>query len=479
MDRVENYFIRHLVNYLDRNPIDNTIRFVNTINRLGLFRLQKNKVDVIFRQLKNADNQWHGFIENMSQEINANARKKLIGNFLLKSMLLPKKRREKLRRKQAIPSIILLDPTSACNLSCTGCWAKDYSKTDSLSYELLDRIIREGKEIKVFTYIYSGGEPLIRKKDIIRLCEKHPDCYFMAFTNGTLIDDQFAAEVARVGNFAPAISIEGFEDMTDFRRGKGTYDKVIQAMEIMHKHGNLFGFSATYHRLNTDVIGSEEFLNRMRELGCYFGWYFTYMPVGSDARPDLLATAEQRASMYFRLRDYREKYPMFLMDFWNDGEYTLGCIAGGRQYMHINARGDVEPCAFIHYSSANINEVSLKEALRQPLFEQYRKNQPFNTNYLQPCPCLDNPEKLRMMVNKSKAPSTHLNDLETVEELTAKCEKTSTEWAKMACILNGCGATNAEKMCTAGQNNKSHSGAEKSSTTTLRLIQEEVAAGKK
>ena len=67
----------------------------------------------------------------------------------------------------------------------------------------------------------------------------------MAFTNGTLIDEKFAAEVARVGNFAPAISIEGFEEMTDFRRGKGTYNKVIRAMDIMRSHGNLFGFSAT------------------------------------------------------------------------------------------------------------------------------------------------------------------------------------------------------------------------------------------
>ena len=67
------------------------------------------------------------------------------------------------------------------------------------------------------------------------------------------------------------------------------------------------------------------------------------------------------------------------MDFWNDGEYVNGCIAGGRDYLHINANGDIEPCAFIHYADSNIKEKTLLEAYQSPLFMQYRRNQPFNT----------------------------------------------------------------------------------------------------
>ena len=302
-------------------------------------------------------------------------------------------------------------------------------------WSLLDRIITEGKQIGTYLYIYSGGEPLIRKKDIITLCEKHPECYFLAFTNATLIDDKFAADVARVGNFAPAMSIEGFEEMTDFRRGKGTYEKVIKAMDIMRAHGNLFGFSATYHRLNTEVMASDEFIDLMEEKGCRFGWYFTYMPVGSDARPELIVKPEQREFMYHSLRASRKKRPMFLMDFWNDGEFVQGCVAGGRKYLHINANGDVEPCAFIHYSNVNIKDTTLLEALRQPIFEEYRKNQPFNHNHLRPCPCLDNPEKLRSMVKNANAPSTQKYDNETVESLTAKCEEHACGWAPVAAAL--------------------------------------------
>lgn len=432
MKKFEELILPAVVNYIDKDPVRNTKKIIDKINALGLFKMQKKKVNVIFDKLEKPGNPWHDAIMNIKNNLNKNARKKLLSNFLFRASLIHKKTREKYRKDSQIPFAILMDPTSACNLECIGCWAKDYNKTDSMSFDTLDSIIKQGKEIGTFVYIYSGGEPLVRKKDIIKLCDKHPDCYFLAFTNGTLIDEKFASEVARVGNFAPAISIEGFEKETDFRRGKGTYTKAIEGMRLMRKHGNLFGFSTAYHRLNTEVVGGDEFINAMKDEGCYFGWYFTYMPVGSDAQSSLIVTPEQRAYMYHRIREIRQSNPMFLMDFWNDGEFVGGCIAGGRHYLHINARGDVEPCAFIHYSSVNIHDVSLREALKQPLFEQYRKHQPFNHNHLRPCPCLDNPDKLRKMVHTSQAKSTQLNDEESVEQLTAKCEEHAEGWALLA-----------------------------------------------
>ena len=75
-------------------------------------------------------------------------------------------------------------------------------------------------------YIYTGGEPMVRKADLIRLCEMHPDCEFLAFTNGTLIDEAFCQEMLRVKNFVPAISLEGFEQANDGRRGQGIFEKV-------------------------------------------------------------------------------------------------------------------------------------------------------------------------------------------------------------------------------------------------------------
>ena len=151
----------------------------------------------------------------------------------------------------------------------------------------------------------------------------------------------------RVKNFIPAISIEGFEKATDLRRGKGTYQSVIRAMEILKSKKLVFGTFCCYTKANAEVIGSEEYIDSMINWGAKFAWLFTYMPVGVNAAPELIATSKQREFMYNQIRKFRKTKPLFTIDFWNDGEYVQGCIAGGRYYLHINANGDIEPCAFI------------------------------------------------------------------------------------------------------------------------------------
>ena len=334
-----------------------------------------------------------------------------------------------------IPWLILMDPTSACNLHCTGCWAAEYGHKLNLTYEEMDSIITQGKELGIYFYMYTGGEPLVRKKDIIRLCEKHYDCEFHAFTNGTLVDDEFCEEMRRVGNLSLSISLEGFEEVNDMRRGEGVFNKVMATMDRLKKYGLIFGTSICYTRKNIETVTSDEFLDMIIGKGCRFTWYFHYMPVGNDAAPDLLPTKEQREYMYHRVREIRSMTggkPIYAMDFQNDGEFVGGCIAGGRNYCHINANGDVEPCVFIHYSSANIREVTLLEALKQPLFMAYRDRQPFNSNHLRPCPMLENPEILQEMIKETGAKSTDLQSPESAEHLCSKCKAYACEWKKTA-----------------------------------------------
>ncbi|HCM19879.1 MAG TPA: radical SAM protein, partial [Porphyromonadaceae bacterium] len=233
-------------------------------------------------------------------------------------------------------------------------------------------------------------------------------------------------------NFVPAISLEGFQQATDSRRGRGTFKAVQRAMKILKERKLLFGNSCCYTRANAEVIGSEEYFDFMIESGAKFAWFFLYMPIGVDAVPDLMVTAGQRKFMYRQIRKFRNSKPLFTLDFWNDGKCAGGCIAGGRSYLHINANGDVEPCAFIHYSNTNIHEKTLLDALRDPIMTEYRKNQPFNKNLFRPCPLLDNKGKLAEMVDRARAKSTDLLCPEDVHAVCAKCADAADQWEKTA-----------------------------------------------
>lgn len=433
---LKKFGLEQTFNYVYRDPDKNLERLMDWADKFsnGSFPSQRA---MIRQSVTNPYHPYYSYIRRIFSDVDPNVAKTLAVNFFINAGLVGWSVEENLRQKYNcnIPWTILLDPTSACNLHCTGCWAAEYGNKLNLSYDEIDDIIRQGKKLGIYMYIYTGGEPLVRKNDLIRLCEKHSDCVFLCFTNATLIDENFADEMLRVGNFVPAISLEGFEESTDKRRGKGVFEKAIHAMELLRKKKLVYGVSSCYTSANYQSITSEAYFNKLIEMGAYFIWYFHYMPVGNDAVPELMPTPEQRKGTYERIRHYRAVKPLFAMDFQNDAEYVDGCIAGGHRYLHINANGDIDPCVFVHYSDSNIREKTLLEALRSPMMMAYHDNQPFNENMLRPCPMLENPNMLRKMVLQSGAHSTDLQSPESVEHLCAKCDLYAENWTPVADAL--------------------------------------------
>ncbi|MCX8013128.1 MAG: radical SAM protein, partial [Rectinema sp.] len=253
--------------YLEGNPEQNIPRIVDILTPFAR-REDMKRILATGKNLMSEDgNPYRGLILRAFREVTPHVRRKFISNFVFNAGMTGNDRAQALPivHNCNIPFAILMDPTSACNLHCKGCWASEYNKNDSMEYELLDRIIREGKELGVYFYIYSGGEPTIRRRDLLDLAQVHNDCVFLAFTNGTLVDQEFAQALAKVGNFALAFSIEGFEDATDFRRGNGTYRQIVEGMRHMKAAGAPFGFSACYHAKNTEAVGDEAFLDFLIE----------------------------------------------------------------------------------------------------------------------------------------------------------------------------------------------------------------------
>lgn len=430
---VKKFGLEQMFRYLHKDPEKNLLKLMNWADKFAgeEFDVQRK---IVREAMTNPAHPYYGYVRHILNDVDPHVMQTTAANFFINASLVGWEKQEQNRKKYGcnIPWAILLDPTSACNLHCTGCWAAEYGNKLNLTLDEIDDIIRQGKDLGVYLYIYTGGEPLVRKDDLIRLCEKHSDCVFLCFTNATLIDEAFADEMLRVGNFVPAISLEGSQTATDSRRGNGVYQKVMQAIALLRRKKLFFGISACYTRANFESITSEEFFDSLIALGAYFIWYFHYMPVGNDASVDLMPTPQQRRETYYRIRRFRAEKPLFAMDFQNDAEYVGGCIAGGRRYFHINANGDIDPCVFVHYSDSNIRDKTILEALQSPMMMAYHDGQPFNENMLQPCPMLENPEKLRAMASSCHARSTDLQSPETADHLCAKCDRYARDWQPVA-----------------------------------------------
>ncbi len=322
------------------------------------------------------------------------------------------------------PGFITIAPTNVCNLKCKGCYAGDIYTKHTIDFDTFDRIISDmKKEFAAHFFVISGGEPFMYKsngKTLMDILEKHNDSYFLCYTNGTLITKEKAKKLAKLGNFTPALSVEGFEKETDYRRGKGVFKKVMDAMDNLKEAGVLFGISVTPCSHNADLLLSDEFLNFLfKEKGISYGWYFQYMPIGREPSMEFMVTPEQRVKMYRTIWKKVVKDKLFIGDFWNSGTASDGCMAAGRGggYFYITWDGTITPCVFIPFKDkafGNIYEVykrgeTLTDVLKSPFFSAIRKwhssywlDQPKEKcgNLLAPCIIRDNCDVFHKIVKE-------------------------------------------------------------------------------
>ena len=340
-------------------------------------------------------------------DLSPSCRDGFINAFVVNALLRGSQKRQAYSQKTGMrtPFTVLVSPTMRCNLHCEGCYASEYSPQSDMSGALFQRIVDEAAEMGVYLITVLGGEPFMRR-DLLDIAAANPDTYFQVFSNGTLIKPEQIARIAELGNVALMLSIEGDEQTTDARRGAGTYRKLLGTMELLKKHGVLFGYSATVTRTNWQMLLSDEFVDPLVERGAAISWHFLYMPVGGAPDMSLMPTAEQRNEFRLGIQRLRNTKAMFPVDFWGDAPWVGGCIAG-KHYLHINNEGWVEPCIFTHFATDNIAETSLAAAFNSLYFREIRARQPFNHNLLMPCMLIDNPCQSREIMAASGARPTH------------------------------------------------------------------------
>ncbi len=342
---------------------------------------------------------------------------KLVENFLINNILVGSGKRDEIELREGLrpPYFLVLSPTMRCNLNCLGCSTREYTTENDLPFETINRVISEAKHLGMYFITTQGGEMFLRK-DMFDIYEKHDDVYFQVYSNGTLIDRKTARRLADLGSVEVNVSVEGFEKETESRRGKGVWKKIMAAMDNLNEEGCIFGFSATMTRQNADALTSDEFVDLMVDKGCYLGWYFQYLPIGKEPDLEMMPTPQQRNRLRQQVSKWRDTKEIFIGDFWNDGPAVEGCIAG-RSFLHINNKGDVEPCAFVHFAVDNIHGKTLWETINSPFFKAVRrmqqaKNAPqaYSDNLLTPCMIIDQPWVLRELVNSYGARTTDGGD---------------------------------------------------------------------
>lgn len=282
------------------------------------------------------------------------------------------------------PDFLVISPGRTCNLRCVGCYSDSGPVREKLDFATFSEIVSQAKTLwGTRFFVISGGEPFAwRDGDLtlLDMAERHPDCYFMSYTNGTLIDAGVARRLGRLGNLSPALSIEGMRARTDARRGDGVFDKVLAAFRRLRDEGVVIGVSLTATRENAAEILSDEVADLFfGQLGAFYAWIFHYMPMGRAPTLDLMATPQQRHELWRRMWQLIRERHIFIADFWNSATVTNGCVAGGRPggYFHVDWNGALSPCVFMPYAPVNLRDAfaagrTLDDVWEDPFFAGIR-----------------------------------------------------------------------------------------------------------
>jgi len=357
----------------------------------------------------NKDEHVKTYIHNILKDTDRNCLDKFVTNFLGNHNWYGMSKRDEVGELNdtKIPYTALISPSMRCNLSCSGCYSADYSMKDDLDFNKVDELVSEMRSLGIYWVIILGGEPFFNDY-MLDIYAKYDDMYFTPFTNGTLFTEQLADQLKNLGNVMPMFSLEGYEDETDSRRGPGTYQAVMNGMELLSDRGVLYGVSSATSKGNLETVTSSEFIDTLIEKGSKMNWYFMFMPVGETPVEDMsyMLSPEERMYLGKRVNDIRVSKSYFAIDFFNDAPYVNGCIAG-REYFHINSKLDLEPCIFSHFATDNLKNKTLLEGLQSSFFSGIRSKQPYNDNLLMPCMMIDNPHVIRDIVNEYNAYPTH------------------------------------------------------------------------
>ena len=326
-------------------------------------------------------------------------------NFGYKGMRSVQRFKKRIKKGEYFPPFLYISIINSCNLRCQGCWVKVDGPRHYIDADQMDRLITDAKKQGNSFFGILGGEPFMHPQ-LLEILGRHPECYFQIFTNGQLITDEIAAELRRLGNCTPLISVEGNTVVSDQRRGRlNVYNKTMAGLENCLKHRLITGVATSVCQTNIDDLLSEQWVQRLIDTGVHYVWYHTYRPVGANPSTELCLTPEQILRVRKFIVQLRWKMPIGVIDaYWDDKGEALCPMATGISH-HINPWGEIEPCPIIQFAKETIHdERNLMHVFRDSEYlADFRKAAAGAT---QGCIVMERPDLVKSLVLKHGAKDT-------------------------------------------------------------------------
>ncbi|MHA1269837.1 MAG: radical SAM protein [Candidatus Helarchaeota archaeon] len=262
--------------------------------------------------------------------------------------------------------------TNKCNLKCYFCsWNSVFSNGNFIPPTQFYKLIKEAVDLGLEDLHLTGGEPTLHPNllNFIKFCTDY-SINIRLQTNGFLLNEDFLNKLKNAGLHKIMFSLDGDEKTHDYIRGKGSFKKVITAIESAKN----IGFEV---RINTvicheNIMKVKKILHYIYKIKPHIYSLFMFSPIGkSKARNEKLITGFMWEKTFNTIKTFITKkhlnidFPIVVEKgfiFKNDNisldrSKLIGCGAGCdnlaklRDYIIITSIGDIYPCVFFAFNS--------------------------------------------------------------------------------------------------------------------------------
>ena len=252
-----------------------------------------------------------------------------------------------------------LNLTNKCNLQCIYCYADERSDSKTILHlkeylTIIDSINNLTKNAEI---VLTGGEPLLANYalDLADYAKRKGNQVHL-LTNGILVNETNAKKISELCDLIK-VSIDGsVPEIHDFHRGKGTFDKAIEAIDILSQNNAKVQVSMTVTRKNMNNIGA---------MVDKFGSMLSFAPLFKAGRAKTIKNLAITGKEYYcALSSVNGVNPLSYLcsSLIRAKEKRIMKCAIGDAEISISDTGDVYPCHLLHipqFLAGNVKEQSL------------------------------------------------------------------------------------------------------------------------
>jgi len=290
--------------------------------------------------------------------------------------------------------LVFWELTARCNLRCQHCRAEaqeDFAEGELTTVEVL-KVADDIRAAADPIIILTGGEPLVRGDffDIARACSDKFTRVAVA-TNGTMVDDAMARDIAAAGIQRASISIDGAGPATHdaFRGLEGSFDEALSGMAALQRAGVPVQINVTIARHNVHELDAILELALARGADAFHVFVLVPVGCGTEISDDMRLSAEQIeaalrwlfdkslelrgrlhikatcAPQYYRIMREVSRARGIELRTQHHGMHatTRGCLAGSA-VCFISRTGDVQPCGYLPVCAGNVRDTAFGDIWR-------------------------------------------------------------------------------------------------------------------